>query len=107
MPILSAFIVGLMFANVDARAAVIGLLYGVSAYGLHSFVLYKPGVMYPGETFYQHFGMGGLHYIDVMLFVLTTSVLVGLATNRLVFGNKAKYVGPFHRKPIEAELHQA
>ena len=94
MPILSAFILGLLFANVDARAAVIGLLYGVAAYALHSFVLYKPDMIYPGETFYQHVGLPGLHYIDVMVLVLASSVLVGLATNRVIFGNHARYVGP-------------
>ncbi|WP_172438944.1 sodium:solute symporter family transporter [Porphyrobacter sp. TH134] len=94
MPVLSAFITGLLFANVDARAAVIGLLYGVSVYALHSFVLYVPGVFYPGETFYQHIGLGGLHYIDVMLIVLVSSVMVGLGANRLLFGNQARYIGP-------------
>jgi solute:Na+ symporter, SSS family len=98
MPILSAFIVGLMFSNVDARAAVAGLLYGVAAYALHSFILYKPGIIYPGETFYQHFGMGGLHYIDVMLIVLVTSVLVSLCVNRFIFDNKAAYAGPVSAK---------
>lgn len=94
MPILSAFIVGLMFGNVDARAAVVGLLYGVNAYAVHSFILYKPGIIYPGETFYQHLDMGGLHYIDAMLVVLLTSVLVSLCVNRFIFGNTATYVGP-------------
>ena len=94
MPILSAFIAGLMFANVDARAAVAGLLFGFATYALHTFVLYKPDTLYPGETFYQHFGMGGLHYIDVMLMVLVASVMVSLGTNRAVFGNRARYVGP-------------
>ena len=98
MPILSAFIVGLMFANVDARAAVIGLLYGVSAYALHTFVLYTPDTLYAGETFYQHFGMAGLHYIDVMVIVLATSVFISLGTNRLIFGNRARYVGPMATK---------
>lgn len=95
MPVLSAFIAGLMFANVDARAAVIGLLYGVAIYALHTFILYVPGRLYDGETFYQHIGLGGLHYIDVMLMVLITSVGVALASNRLVFGNVARYVGPW------------
>ena len=98
MPILSAFIVGLLFANVDARAAVIGLLYGVAAYALHTFILYKPDTLYPGETFYQHLGLGGLHYIDVMLLVLITAVAVALGINRALFGNRARYVGPFARK---------
>jgi SSS family solute:Na+ symporter len=94
MPILAAFAVGLLFANVDARAAVIGLLYGVSAYALHNFVLYKPDTLFVGETFYQHFGMGGLHYIDVMLMVLVTSILIALGANRAIFGNRARYIGP-------------
>jgi solute:Na+ symporter, SSS family len=94
MPILSAFIVGLLFSNVDARAAVVGLIYGVGAYALHNFILYKPDTLYRGETAYQHFGLGGLHYIDVMLIVLATSVLVALSINRMIFGNRAQYIGP-------------
>jgi solute:Na+ symporter, SSS family len=93
MPILSAFIAGLLFANVDARAAVIGLVYGVGIYALHTFVLYRPDTLFAGETAYQHYGLGGLHYIDVMLIVLVTSVLVALAANRLLFGNRARWVG--------------
>jgi solute:Na+ symporter, SSS family len=92
MPILSAFIAGLLFRNVDARAAIAGLLYGVGAYAFHNFVLYKPDKFYPGETFYQHFGLPWLHYIDVMVIVLVTSVLVALAVNRLVFGNHATFI---------------
>jgi SSS family solute:Na+ symporter len=95
MPVLSAFIAGLLFANVDARAAIIGLLYGVGIYALHTFVLYKPDTLYAGITFYQHAGLGWLHYIDVMLFVLVSSVMVALASNRLIFGNRARYVGPW------------
>jgi solute:Na+ symporter, SSS family len=94
MPILSAFIAGLLFANVDARAAVIGLLYGVGVYALHTFILYKPDTIYDGETFYQHIGLSGVHYIDVMFLVLITSVLVALGSNRIIFGNRARYVGP-------------
>jgi solute:Na+ symporter, SSS family len=99
MPILSAFIAGLLFANVDARAAVIGLLYGVGVYALHTFVLYEPDTLFAGETFYQHFGMARLHYIDVMLIVLVTSVLIALGANRVLFGNRARYVGPGAAKP--------
>ena len=94
MPILSAFVVGLMFTNVDARAAVVGLLYGVAAYALHSFVLYKVDTVFAGETVYQHYGLGGLHYIDVMVIVLATSVGVALGSNRAL-GNRARYVGPW------------
>ena len=93
MPILSAFIVGLLFRNVDARAAIAGLVFGVVAYALLSFVLYEPGRIFAGETFYQHYGLGGLHYIDVMLFVLIGCVAVALGVNRFGFGKRARFVG--------------
>jgi solute:Na+ symporter, SSS family len=92
MPILSAFIAGLLFCGVDARAAIAGLLYGVATYALHNFILYKPDTLFPGETTYEHFGMPWLHYIDVMVIVLVTSVIVGLAVNRFVFGNRATFI---------------
>ncbi len=92
MPILSAFIVGLLFRNVDARAAVVGLVYGVAAYALHNFVLYKPDTLYADETFYQHIGLPWLHYIDVMVVVLASSVAVALGVNRGVFGNRATFI---------------
>jgi solute:Na+ symporter, SSS family len=92
MPILSAFIAGLLFRNVDARAAVAGLLYGVGVYAFHNFILYKPDMFYAGVTAYQAWGLPWLHYIDVMLIVLITSVLVALAVNRVVFGNRASFV---------------
>jgi SSS family solute:Na+ symporter len=92
MPILSAFIAGLLFRNVDARAAIFGLVYGVGIYALHNFVLYRPDTLYAGETFYQHFGLSWLHYIDVMVVVLVTSVGMALAVNRLVFGNRAIFI---------------
>jgi len=55
-------------------------------------VLYKPDTLYPGETFYQHIGLYWLHYIDVMLIVLITSVITALSVNRWVFGNKAVFI---------------
>jgi solute:Na+ symporter, SSS family len=92
MPILSAFIVGLLFRGVDARAAIAGLLSGVGLYALHNFVLYKPDTIYAGETAYQHFGLPWLHYIDVMVIVLVASVVISLTVNRLVFGNRATFI---------------
>ena len=92
MPILSAFIAGLLFRNVDARAAVAGLLFGFFTYAFHNFVLYKPDTLYSGETFYQHIGLGWLHYIDVMVIVLVSSVAVALSLNRLIFGNRATFI---------------
>lgn len=92
MPILSAFIAGLLFRNVDARAAVAGLVFGFMTYAFHNFVLYKPDMFYRGETFYQHMGWPWLHYIDVMVIVLAGSVVVALSVNRWVFGNRATFI---------------
>ena len=92
MPILSAFVTGLLFRNMDARAAIAGLIWGVALYAFHNFVLYVPDTLYAGETFYQHIGIGWLHYIDVMAIVLVTSVLTGLVVNRVIFGNRAVFI---------------
>ncbi|MDT8429426.1 MAG: SLC5 family protein [Pseudomonadales bacterium] len=71
MPILSCFIVGLVFKNVDARAAIIAVIFGVSLYAFFSFV-WMP-----------------IHYIHMMLFTLISCVLVALACNRILFGKIA------------------
>lgn len=111
MPILSAFIAGLMFRNVDARAAIAGLVWGFSSYAFHNFVLYKPNAAFDGATYYQHWGMPWLHYIDVMVFVLVSSVIVALIVNRFVFGNRATFVlsaeGKAMRLAENAVLDQA
>ena len=92
MPILSAFIAGLLFRNVDARAAIAGLLWGISSYAFHNFYLYKPHAGLSGLTYYQYWGLPWLHYIDVMVFVLVSSVVCALAVNRFVFGNRATFI---------------
>ncbi len=70
MPILSAFIVGLAFRNVDARAAIFGVVSGVAVYAVLSFV-WTP-----------------FHYIHAMFVTLVTSLFLSLAANRLVFGRR-------------------
>lgn len=92
MPILAVFAVGLLWRGVDARAAVVALAWGLAVYGVHNFVLYEPGAIWPGETVYQHYGLGWLHYIDVMLAVLLSSVVVALVVNRAVFGQRATFL---------------
>ncbi|MFC4292474.1 SLC5 family protein [Sphingorhabdus arenilitoris] len=92
MPILSAFAAALLFRNMDARAAVAGLLFGVAMYAFHSFFLYVPNPIWGGETYYRYIGLDWLHYIDVMVVVLFSSIAVALSTNRLVFGNQAVFI---------------
>jgi solute:Na+ symporter, SSS family len=76
MPILSAFIVGLLFRNVDARAAIIAVIFGIAFYALLSFV-WKPF---------------GLHYIHLMALNLFATVGVALLLNKAVFGKSASLV---------------
>ena len=71
MPILSAFILGLAFRNVDARAAMTAVVFGVALYAVFTFV-WTP-----------------IHYIHLMLVTLIACVSVGLAVNRWIFGRRA------------------
>ena len=73
MPILSAFIVCLVFRNVKAGAAMIGVVAGVAFYAYFSMV-WQP-----------------LHYIHGMFFTLILSVLTALITNRVIFGQSAEF----------------
>lgn len=74
MPILSAFIVGLLFTNVQAAAAMIGVVSGVVIYGFWSMV-WEPA-----------------HYIHGMAVTLLLSVFVSLLVNRVLFGQSAQPV---------------
>jgi SSS family solute:Na+ symporter len=78
MPILSAFILGLVFRNVDARAAMTAVVFGVALYAVFTFV-WTP-----------------IHYIHLMLVTLLACLGVGLAVNRAVFGRQAE-LGAFGR----------
>lgn len=74
MPILSAFIVGLLFTNVQAAAAMIGVVSGVFVYGFWS-MAWEPA-----------------HYIHGMAVTLLLSVFVSLLVNRVLFGQSAQPV---------------
>ncbi|WP_341938201.1 SLC5 family protein [Marinimicrobium sp. C2-29] len=74
MPILGTFIVGLLFKNVDPRAAIIAVLSGSSLYGFFIFV-WAP-----------------FHYIHMMLITLIFCVSLALIVNRLAFGKIARLI---------------
>ena len=80
MPILSAFVVGLMFRGVGASAATSGVVWGVALYAVYSFGLQPAGIV-------------TLHYIDFMVITLVSSVLFALAVNRFALGRRAEFVG--------------
>ncbi len=77
MPILSAFVVGLLFKGVESRAAIAGVVWGVALYGVYTFHLQPAGIV-------------TLHYIHFMVVTLATSVIAALAVNRLVLGKRAR-----------------
>ncbi|MEO0576962.1 MAG: SLC5 family protein [Pseudomonadota bacterium] len=70
MPILSAFVVGLLFNDVDYRAAIIAVVSGVLLYGAGVFLV---------EQQY------GIHYIHLMFVTLIFCVSCALAVTKLVF----------------------
>ena len=92
MPILSAFAAALLFRNMDARAAVVGLVWGVAIYALHTFFLGTKQEIWGGGDYYDNIGLNWVHYIDVMVFVLFSSIALALFTNRFVFGNRAAFI---------------
>ncbi len=76
MPILSAFIVGLLFKNVNPYAMIIAVIFGVILYAVFVFAWPK----LPG---------GG--YIHMMAVTLLSCVSIALFLNRFVFGQRAKW----------------
>ena len=74
MPILSAFIVGLLFKNVDARAVIIAVILGVLLYTMFTQVWPK---------------LPGGNYIHMMAVTLLFSVTAALIFNHFIFGKKA------------------
>jgi SSS family solute:Na+ symporter len=80
MPILSAFVAGLLFRGVGSTAAIAGVCWGFVLYATYTFV-------------WQPAGIVTLHYIDFMVIVLVSSVLAALACNRLMLGRRAQWVG--------------
>ena len=81
MPILSAFIVGVLFKNVDARAMIISVIFGVLFY----FWMLNP-LAADASLSTQRVG---LHYIHLMAINLFTMVGLCLLLNRLAFGKRA------------------
>lgn len=73
MPILAAFIVGLVFRNVHAFAAIIGVLTGVAFYAFFTYV-WEP-----------------FHFIHGMALTLIVSILTSLLCNIVIFGGKIEF----------------
>ena len=72
MPILAAFVTGLLFRNVDARAVIAALVFGAALYAVFTFA-WSP-----------------LHFLHLMAVTLVACVAFALAVNRLAFGRRAE-----------------
>lgn len=77
MPILSIFVVGLAFKNVDARAGIAAVIFGVAFYALLTFD-FSPI-------------KSSWHYIHIMPITLFSCIGVALLTNRFLFGNSSEF----------------
>ena len=80
MPILACFAVGLLFRNVDYRAAIIAVIAGVILYACFIWI-------------WMPLGYIQLHYIHMMFITFFISVGIALLVNRLLFGNRAQFIG--------------
>ena len=80
MPILSIFVVGLLFKNVDAMAGISAVIFGVVLYFLLTFEV-SPVSQY--VTW---------HYIHLMFITLISCVCFALLVNLLIFGKKASLI---------------
>lgn len=74
MPILAAFIIGLIFRNVDSRTIILTVLFGTTLYASFNW-LWSP-----------------LHYIHMMFITLLCSIAFALICNRLVFKKSAELI---------------
>lgn len=87
MPILSAFIVGLVFVNVSSRAVMIAVGFGTGFYALLTFGA-KPVEKLLSTLTASEFVLP--HYIHLMLLTLIMCILCALYCNRVIFGQRAK-----------------
>ena len=82
--VLAAFITGLLFRNVDARAVIATLVFGAVCYALLSFgwpAWHKAGAI----------ALKPPHFLHLMFVTVWACVGFALALNRLVFGRRAEF----------------
>jgi SSS family solute:Na+ symporter len=84
MPILSAFIIGLLFRNVDARAVIATILFGSAFYALFAFA-------WPAWHAANPTGPAPWHFLHSMALTVVACVGFALAVNRLGFRKKAEF----------------
>ena len=83
MPILAAFIVGLLFKNIDARSVIISVIFGVIFYYWMLLPLAENASL---ETQNVKF-----HYIHLMAINLLAMIIVSLSLNKFMFRENAQW----------------
>lgn len=84
MPILSAFIIGLLFKNVDARAVIATIVFGSAFYALLGFgwpALHAKDPSFPAPW----------HFLHSMFLTVWACIAFALALNRFGFGRRAEF----------------
>lgn len=84
MPILSAFIIGLLFRNVDARAVIATIVFGSAFYALFAFG-------WPAWHAAHPTGPAPWHFLHSMALTVWSCIGFALALNRMAFGRKAEF----------------
>lgn len=84
MPILSAFIIGLLFRNVDARAVIATILFGSAFYALFAFAWPAWHAAHPA-------GPAPWHFLHAMALTVAACVGFALTLNWFAFGRKAVF----------------
>ena len=84
MPILSAFIIGLLFRNVDARAVIATILFGSGFYALAAFAWPAWHARFPS-------GPAPWHFLHSMFVTVWACIGFALLLNRVVFGKHAEF----------------
>ena len=84
MPILAAFITGLLFRNVDARAVIATIVFGACLYGTMTFGWPALHVRHPALP-------AAPHFLHLMAVTVWACVGFALAVNRLIFGRRATF----------------
>ncbi len=82
MPILSAFIVGLLFRNVDARAVIATVAFGAVLYATLTFGWSRLYALVPALP-------AAVHFLHLMALTVLACVGFALVLNRVVFGRRA------------------
>ncbi len=84
MPILSAFIIGLLFRNIDARAVIATIVFGAGFYALFAFAwpaLHASNPSLPAPW----------HFLHAMALTVAACIGFALALNRVAFGRRASF----------------